>query len=465
MKTDAFPALIDPQTERFILANALAYTESMDEARPVLDALHFSLNLHRILWLTLCDIYDQGDAITPQTVYNRVIERGQAHHFNGMVLSWVAELQAEASPTGSGDSIRVLSDKLLKRQAFAAAEATRAACLDPTVPAQAVLDAWVGQARSLGQREADGTLTDYGRVVERCGGTDEFYHPPARTGVHLPLPGLRKILGGLHPGELTVLSGLTGTGKSALAAQIALACAERGGSVLFFTLEMTSRDVFFRIAIQKSRISSDRVKENILTRGEQLRIEQTGRELESLPIFVGDRFSTLAQIHAKIRQYRIMNPDLGLVVIDHLHLLKPPATRDSNRNRQLGDMARDIKIMASTEFNLPILLLAQLTRKVTERPDKLPTMEDLRDSGEIEQHADNILLIGLEGKDESAGLFVPTQVDIAKHRAGKKGIIKTYFRGDLFSFVERDSYNTEEPPPQNDLGFSGPPPSGSKDVH
>lgn len=448
---DLLTVLSEPQTERFVLANVLAKPDLMNVCRTALELIHFSIEPHRILWGLFSKLYDSGQGIGVQSVYNSIMEAKKSHFFKDMALSWLMDLQSESAEIGLESSIEILHDKLIRRQLYVHCNEIMRRCLTDE-PVQRILDdvrAW----------SLSGLLTKTGEpeslepVEARCGGPDPFLWPPNRSGLTLPLATLGKTLAGLHPGELTVLSGLTGTGKSSLASQITLSCGLHKVPVLLFTLEMTTEDVFRRMVYQLSGVSSDRVRNKTFSSREEGRVRNAIERIKNMPIYVESRLPSLPAIHAAIRRHRQAH-GTGLVIIDHLHILRPTG-RETNRNRQVGDMTRDVKLMASVEFHIPILLLAQLNRKVSERPGATPTLQDLRDSGEIEQHADNVLLIGSDGEDHSNGLLVPTRLEVAKQRNGRsKVVIPTYFRGDVFTFFEREAYDNPQEQEHQQMDFA-----------
>ncbi|MGH8464070.1 MAG: DnaB-like helicase C-terminal domain-containing protein, partial [Pseudomonas sp.] len=125
---------------------------------------------------------------------------------------------------------------------------------------------------------------------------------------------------------------------------------------------------------------------------------------------------------------------LDLIVIDYIGLIAPEAgSRQQNRNLELGAISRGIKGMAK-ELNVPVIVLAQLNRSIETRAAKKPQMSDLRDSGEIEQDAD-IIMIAHRDADSDLGRSGVTEIDVVKHRHAATGHCLLQHQGEFARFV------------------------------
>lgn len=231
-------------------------------------------------------------------------------------------------------------------------------------------------AQDCGAHSVARSLSDY--VAE----AKEHITSPRAVGLAGPFPGWDREAGQMRPGELTVLAARPGLGKTAYALQFAAGVARQGKQVLFFSLEMSGSELVGRLAKQSlgSR-GSDR--ESMLAALQEI------EGLSTLHIYESREVRTLAQIEARCRLHASAPGGLGLVVIDYLQLITPPAdSRRDNRERQVADMSRELKLLAQS-IACPVLLLAQLNRE-SEKQGRRPQLSDLRESGAIEQDADRV---------------------------------------------------------------------------
>jgi replicative DNA helicase len=150
-----------------------------------------------------------------------------------------------------------------------------------------------------------------------------------------------------------------------------------------------------------------------------------------LPIHVEDKQKpTIAEIHSYARKAKRNYKKLGCIIIDYLQLVRDPTKKD--RYQEVSSISRDLKAMAK-EFDCPVIALAQLNRE--SEKGKRPKASDLKESGQIEQDADQILLAHpiLNSDDEiPSGI---TEIIIAKNRHGKKGVVRVMDRLDICRFA------------------------------
>jgi replicative DNA helicase len=155
---------------------------------------------------------------------------------------------------------------------------------------------------------------------------------------------------------------------------------------------------------------------------------------------VDKRGLTVAEIRAKARRFKAENPNLGLIVIDYLQLIKPPA--QSNRSWALivGEIVRELRDLAG-ELDVPLILCSQLNRGVESRDNKRPMMSDLRDSGNIEEFADVVMFLyrddyynpDLAKEKGTEGI---AEVIFAKQRKGATGVVYLRFIREYTRFIE-----------------------------
>jgi replicative DNA helicase len=265
------------------------------------------------------------------------------------------------------------------------------------------------------------------------------------------------ILSGLHPSELIILAARPSVGKTSLAVNIAehVALCERK-PVVIFSLEMSAEQLVQRMLCSQAGVSAQRMRRLQLSLDEWNLLIRAAERLYDAPIFIDDTSSlSPAELRAKCRRLKAQLQDrqLGLIVVDYLQLMRSSNRRVENRNQEIGEIARALKQIAR-EFNVPVLVLSQLSRSVERRENKRPMLSDLRDSGSIEAEADVVLFIHREeyyGDREATPPIDPppgfvrqeeVELIVAKQRNGPTGKVIVAFQPDYSRFVSIDREHT-----------------------
>jgi replicative DNA helicase len=230
---------------------------------------------------------------------------------------------------------------------------------------------------------------------------------------------LDKMICGLHKQELTIIGARPGVGKTTLALQIAEHIAERGTETAIISLEMSDTQVIQKLISRRARINSYKMRMGTLETKELEQIGIVSAEIAELPIHLITKARTIQHIENIARKLKNKN-NLGLIVIDYIQLIKNKGKFNS-REQEVADITRTLKLL-SLELNIPIVGLCQLNRNAARQE---PTLADLRESGAIEQDADNILFLYQEA--ESTETIVDITLKLAKQRAGEIGKINLKF--------------------------------------
>jgi len=257
------------------------------------------------------------------------------------------------------------------------------------------------------------------------------------SGVPLGLPTgfveLDRQLGSMRAGQLIVLGARPSMGKSALALDIALKVAETGRPVLFVSAEMGRHEIGTRI-LARGGVSSERLLSGQLDKLDFERVERHRARLTGVPLHIDDSpNTTLLAIRSKARRLAARD-GLGLVVVDYLQLVTGEGRRE-RRELEVAEVSRGLKALAR-ELAVPVLALAQLNRAVELRSNKRPVLADLRESGQLEQDADVVLLLHraeMYDLDADPGA---AEVIVAKHRNGPTGSVHLVWLSHRMSFAD-----------------------------
>lgn len=260
-----------------------------------------------------------------------------------------------------------------------------------------------------------------------------------QTGFH----DLDNIITGLRPGTLTILAARPAMGKTALALNIlANVAIRRQIPSAIFSLEMTATELATRIISAQSRVDSSCIKKGALSDEQWDSIMSAVEKMHDSPLFIDDGSGiTISTLRDRARRLQ-MQRGIQFIVVDYLQLLTSGSKRVQNREQEVADIARGLKCL-SKELSVPVLALAQLNRSVESRSDKHPLLSDLRESGSIEQDADNILFIHRPAYyDKSLGEDNVAEIMIAKQRNGATGSVNLHWNGKLTEFSSLETvYN------------------------
>lgn len=208
-------------------------------------------------------------------------------------------------------------------------------------------------------------------------------------------------------------------GKTTLGLQIAEHVASKGVNVGIISLEMSDYQVIQKILARKTRINSYKMRMSTLEQDDLNKIAIASSEIAELPIHLITNAMTLQQIETVTRKLK-NKKDLSLLIIDYIQLVKNKG-KFNNREQEVADITRTLKLL-SLELNIAIVGLCQLNRNASKNE---PTLADLRESGSIEQDADNVLFLYKENEDTEGSLEDIT-LKVAKQRAGETG--KVYLK-------------------------------------
>jgi replicative DNA helicase len=246
-----------------------------------------------------------------------------------------------------------------------------------------------------------------------------------------------EITQGLQPGDLLILAARPSMGKTTLALNIAEYAAfkdEKPVPVAIFSMEMSTDQLALRFISSLGRVPQGSLRNGKFGEQDWSRIGAAIRQMSNAPVHIDDTPAlSPSDVRARARRLKRAYPDLGLIVVDYLQLMQVPGSNE-NRTTEISAISRSLKSLAR-ELKVPVIALSQLNRSVEQRPEKVPMMSDLRESGAIEQDADIILFIyrdevynkETERKNEA-------DIIIAKHRNGELGRFTLTFLGQFSRF-------------------------------
>ncbi len=340
----------------------------------------------------------------------------------------------------------IVRDKYEARCLIKAAREITEEAMDPSVETSMLLDSAEQRIYNIRQDRQTGGLM---HIKDVLASNYEIFRKLTSderdqyVGIPTGISTLDEVTSGLNRSDLIIVGARPGMGKTSFALNIARNVAMlQNKTVAFFNLEMSREQMVNRLLSSEARVSSKKLRVGNLSADEWGRISVASSALCQAPIYLDDTASiTVPEMKARLR--RIKN--LGFVVVDYLQLMHS-ARRIDNRVQEVSEITRSLKIMAK-EMNVPIMVCAQLSRGTEKKGENhRPQLSDLRESGSIEQDADQVLFLyrndyykNENNQDPNAAPAPDTsEVIVAKNRHGDTRAVPLAWSGEFTQFTALD---------------------------
>ncbi len=432
-----------PEAERALLGAVLLDNSNLDRVLSVLNEEHFYLEAHRLLLKEMVELSRRGE-FDLVILIESLKRKGLLSKVGG--AQYVASLVDGVAPEQDlSPYIDVVLEDYKKRRIIEEIERIKDKIGTDLESADEVVSELEEKLISITGEVPRGFFP-----IEEAGDEALEFAEAARkstsaiTGVRSGLPDLDHATTGFHKGELIIIAGRPGMGKTALGLTIALNAATRTNEnpepvpVAFFSLEMSRLQLGMRLLSIKARVPMERIRSGTITKDELDKLIKAQEEISKLPIYV-DTTPGLSTAELMARARRIKKEkDIGLILVDYLQLMRVPWARD-NRVAEVSIISSSLKELAKN-LDVPVIALSQLNRE-PERRHALPRprLSDLRESGTLEQDADTVLLLYRdeyyddEPSEANKGV---AEIIIAKQRSGPQGItVLVYFNEKYTEFV------------------------------
>ncbi len=452
----------DMDAEAAVLSAILLDPVSVDRVQPILRKEHFYANANALIYEAALELRMQGVPPDAVAVASYLRDRGRLGQVGG--TPYIGQL-ADRTPSIANleHHASIIWQKWRVRQAIAICQEGQAEGYSPIEdPREYLRKLEVGLAALSDESEGQ-KLEPLGDVLERAlrdATTERLVDSktaPTKTGFRE----FDRMMVGLYPTDLTILAARPGLGKTAFATGLAAAVARpfvvdgaltaSSAAVAFFSLEMGREQIAMRFGCHEAKVDLHRMRAGKLSREDWTHLTTAQSEIAHMPIFVDDQTSlTLYDLRGKIRQLKrqlVTRPSfcqLKLVVVDYLQLMKGEVTRNSNREQEVASISRGLKAVAKDE-HVAVLALSQLNRHVERQGNKRPGLADLRDSGAIEQDADNVIFLYRDDYyDKTTTNRGIAEVIAAKQRNGPTGSFEMKFVDAYARFYDLASEYAED---------------------
>ena len=422
------------EAEQSVLGSMLIDSRCVAEVIGLVRPDDFFLQQNKDIYETIYTMFNFSETIDPVTVLEKMKVRGVADEKTADYLLQLMEVTPTAANVGQYAQI-VRDRAMLRNLAVAAGDIRETVFAGVGTPAE-ILESAEKKIYALRNGNAGETLQHIGvvlvnvfdRLDELSRSDNEF--PGLSTGLH----DLDHKINGLNKSDLLLIAARPGMGKTSLALNIALDVAKKSAkTVAFFSLEMSREQLAMRLLSNESFVDNQKLLTGRLTEEEWTKIGIASSALSQTDIRVDDNPSiSVAEMNAKCRRL----DNLGLVLIDYLQLMTSAGngqtSNNANRVQVVSDISRALKIMAK-ELNVPVICLSQLSRANESRTDKRPMLSDLRESGAIEQDADEDDYYHPDTPEKNVA-----EIIVAKNRHGETGTVKLQWLPQFTTFSDRE---------------------------
>ena len=433
----------DPEAESSVLSAMMISQDVLQECLIELEPDDFYIPSNRKIYLAMREMFERNMAVDTISLADFLKSQGELERVGGR--PYLLDLGNNSlALVGWRRHVEMLRrDSTLRRMISAAAQ-FNALAYDAPEDTKEVVDRAEKMLLDVTNRDVRSSYQPIGSIMSDLFDqlSDMCENQTAELGVKTGFPTIDSKLLGLRAGQMIVIGARPGVGKTSFALNLAVNAAFNGASVAFFSLEMSKIEIAQRLLSAQSGVGLQEIRSAHIQNDQWPELIRGTDELSGLDIMIDDTpGTTVTEIRAKARRM-LHGKKLGLVVVDYLQLLSPPAgmRRADSRATEVSEMSRGIKIMAK-DLECPVIALSQLSRRVTERTGKRPELSDLRESGAIEQDADIVILLDRSMDEEEAARddrpdMGVTNFIIAKNRSGALGDVPLTFVGNKTKFLE-----------------------------
>lgn len=426
------PVPYDLAAEEAALAAVLMDPASIAVLAGALRPEQFYLERHELIYAAMLACYARRELPDLTAVQSEMRRQGTLDRIGGVArLGGVLAAESWQAPDAYARAIR---DAHIRRQAIEAGARITALAYDESTPLPAMLAAAEGELRGVtAQGDAGRGWRTLAQVVEAVfADIERSQDDGTPTGTPTGYYDLDAAITALFPDQLTIIGARPSVGKTALLLSLADRIARRGRHVGICSLEMGEKSLTHRLIAMESGVETRHLRSGRRLSSAQLAaVTEAMGVLSELPITLEETPGlALHELASKARRLHGERP-LSVLFVDYLQLVREPGAAREKRYLEVSAVARGLKDL-SRDIGVPVVALSQLTR---DAEDRIPNLSDLRESGEIEQAADNVWM--LYRKPDEPGV---TEVHIVKHRDGPLNVVPLRFDAQTTRFLDLARY-------------------------
>jgi len=430
--------------ELAVLGSMLSSKEAVSKAIQHLKSEYFYKSAHSQIFSVMLILFDQGIPIDTISVIEILKKKKQLDIVGG---SYFITGLVESVPTAAHVDrySKIVTEKALLRNLITLSHDIAKEAYDDSQDIAEILDTVEQSIFAITNNRMRTGFTQINNVVVDALEKLEIIRASGGSVIGVPsgLIDLDDMTSGFQDGDLIIIAGRPGMGKTALAlSMLRNASLDSKVGVGMFSLEMANHQLAMRLLCAEARVDSHYVRTGKLPSKLWRNLGISAGDLENAPIFLDDTPAlSVLELRAKARRLKAEH-DIGMIVVDYLQLMQGPKGVES-RQQEISVISRSLKALAK-ELNIPVIALSQLSRAVEQRADRKPQLSDLRESGAIEQDADVVIFLYrpwiYSQEDEDEG---KAEVIVAKQRNGPTGTIQASF---ISKYARFENFSQSETP-------------------
>jgi replicative DNA helicase len=439
-RNDQLTARIPPQNleaEKSVLGAILIDKDAIVNVSEIMRAEYFYDESHRRIFEAMLTLYEKRQPIDVVTLTDQLKKTKHLADVGG--ASAIVDISNSISTAANAvHHAKIIKDLAIKRSVISLSSQLTDMAFDEGREVMDLVNTAEQQVFQLSQNQSSRAFIPIKEALaESFERLDELQRNSGELrGVATGFTDLDNLLTGLQKSNLIILAARPGMGKTAFSLNMAqYAAVVSKKKVAFFSLEMSKEELVDRLLVAQADIDAWRLKTGRLDQQDFLKLSDAMGILADAQIFIDDT-PGLSIFEMRTKARRLMaEQGIDLLVVDYLQLAHG-RTLD-NRVQEVAEISQGLKNIAR-ELRIPVIALAQLSRAVENRGEKVPQLSDLRESGSIEQDADVVMFLYRKDDDirESVNL------KIAKHRNGPLGDVDLYFKGERIKFYGMDTRNS-----------------------
>jgi replicative DNA helicase len=369
--------------EQVILAHILLNKQETDIIFNRISSDMFYSNDYKIIYQIICDLRENNIQVNFDTVYNSLDTTNNKQTNNDNYLPILTELVNQSGRSGELESYLILLlDKYLRRRLILSIQKISELAYDNSLSLENIFDQAEHLLFDVTQKKPNlGLLPASEVLLETFLDLERRSKEGQLIGVPSGFFDLDLLTQGFQKSDLIIIAGRPSMGKTAFALNIARNVADlQSFPVVIFSLEMSRNQIIYRFLSNESGVNNSKLRSGAINANEWRLVSKAINSLSDLSIYLDDKSDiTISDIRTKLANLKSRFSNLGLIIIDYLQLISDTKAKDS-RVQKLSRITRNLKLLAK-EFNVPIIVLSQLSRNVESRTNKRPLLSDLRESG------------------------------------------------------------------------------------
>jgi len=418
------------EVEISLLANIFMKNDIMADCIGLIQSKDFYYNSNQIIYEKLEELYKKSIPID-LTIFLNNLNKDKIESIGG--ITYLSEIiGSEVSIDNYKEYIKIIKNLSTKRKVIRECTVALGEAYDEDIDIQEVISTLEAKMLNTSTTDVENRTVNLQELMSESIDLIEFGYKNGGQllGTHTGYKALDNAINGFVKGDLVIIAARPSMGKTALSMEM-LNKLPKDKKGLIFEMEMPKGKLGIRMLAPRTYINPQNLSRGLIKDNDFITItNEAGQIANKNNVFINCRTNlSVGEIRAECKKIKIQN-GLDVIFVDHIGKVRPDNIKDS-KNNQIGQISEGLKNLAM-DLDICVVVLSQLNRMVESRNDKHPVMSDLRDSGNVEQDADEILMLyrddyyaEREGRQsKNPGLL---EVLVAKNRDGFAGKINLYY--------------------------------------